>query len=293
MGLCSLKRNSQFVCGDFIRDLQNYKVLTSHHRWKNFMNTTTRPNRIALVTGGSRGIGRSNALSLAAHGVDIIITYLSSADEAATVVTQIEAMGRRAVALRLDVGAANTFADFARDLRTTLQNTWQRSRFDYLVNNAGTGVYASLADTTEQDFDLMINIHLKGTFFLTQKMLPFIEDGGRILNTSSGLTRFTSSGYAAYAAAKGGVEVLTRYMAAELGSRNISVNTIAPGATETDFGGGALRDDPGMNAQLASMTALRRNGRPDDIGGVVAALLSEGASWVNGQRIEASGGLLL
>lgn len=257
------------------------------------MNTTTRPNRIALITGGSRGIGRSNALSLAAHGVDIVITYLSSADEAAAVVAQIEALGRRAVALRLDVGAAHTFADFARDLGTALTNTWQRSRFDYLVNNAGTGVYATLADTTEQEFDLMINTHLKGTFFLTQKMLPLMEDGGRILNTSSGLTRFTYSGYAAYAAAKGGVEVLTRFMAKELGARNISVNVIAPGATETDFGGGALRDDTDLNAQWAGMTTLGRNGRPDDIGGVVAALLLEGSGWINGQRIEASGGLLL
>ena len=257
------------------------------------MNMTTTPNRIALITGASRGLGRSNALSLAARGVDVIITYLSSRDEAAAVVKQIEALGRRAVALRLDVGAAGTFADFAREVKTTLQNTWQRERFDYLVNNAGTGVYATLADTTEQEFDLMINIHLKGTFFLTQKMLPLIEDGGRILNTSSGLTRFTSSGYAAYAAAKGGVEVLTRYMAKELGARNISVNVIAPGATETDFGGGALRDNAEVNAQLAGMTALGRNGLPDDIGGVVAALLSEGTGWINGQRIEASGGLLL
>ena len=257
------------------------------------MNTTTKPNRIALITGASRGIGRSSALSLAAHGVDVIITYLSSQDEAATVVKQIEAMGRRAVALPLDVGTASTFAGFARDVKTALQNTWQRDRFDYLLNNAGTGVYATLADTTEQEFDLMINIHLKGAFFLTQKMLPLIEDGGRILNISSGLTRFTFSGYAAYAAAKGGVEVLTRFMAKELGSRNISVNVIAPGATETDFGGGALRDNTDFNAQVAGMTTLGRNGHPDDIGGVVAALLSEGTAWINGQRIEASGGLLL
>lgn len=257
------------------------------------MNMSTKPNRIALVTGASRGIGRSTALNLAASGVDVIITYLSSADEAMTVVKQIEAMGRRAAALRLDVGAASTFANFARDVKTTLQKTWQRERFDYLVNNAGTGVYATVADTTEQEFDLMINIHLKGTYFLTQKMLPLLEDGGRILNTSSGLTRFTFSGYAAYAAAKGGVEVLTRFMAKELGSRNISVNVIAPGATETDFGGGALRDNTELNTQWADMTTLGRNGRPDDIGGVAAALLSEGTGWLNGQRIEASGGVLL
>ena len=257
------------------------------------MNMATKPNRIALITGGSRGLGRSSALSLAAHGVDVIITYLSSPDEAAAVVKQIESMERRAAALRLDVGTASTFADFASDVKKTLQNTWQRERLDYLVNNAGSGVYAPIADTTEQEFDLMINIHLKGTFFLTQKMLPLIEDGGRILNTSSGLTRFTFSGYAAYAAAKGGVEVLTRFMAKELGARNISVNAIAPGGTETDFGGGALRDNAELNKQFAGMTALGRNGLPDDIGGVVAALLSEGTGWINGQRIEASGGALL
>ena len=257
------------------------------------MSTTAKPNRIALVTGASRGIGRSTALSLAAHGVDLIITYLNSADEAMAVVKQIENMGRRAAALHLDVGTSATFADFAREVQTTLKKNWQRERFDYLVNNAGTGVYAPLADTTEQEFDLMINIHLKGTFFLTQQMLPMLEDGGRILNTSSGLTRFTFGGYAAYAAAKGGVEVLTRFMAKELGSRNISVNVIAPGATETDFGGGALRDSTELNTQWAGMTTLGRNGLPDDIGGVAAALLSEGAGWLNGQRIEASGGVLL
>lgn len=257
------------------------------------MNKTTSPNRIALVTGASRGIGRSTALSLAAHGVDVIVTYLSSADEAAAVVDEIKSMGRLAVALQLDVGAAHTFADFAGNLQIALRSTWQRDRFDYLINNAGTGVYATIADTTEQEFDKMINIHLKGTFFLTQKMLPLLEDGGRILNTSSGLTRFTYSGYAAYAVAKGGVEVLTRFLAKELGSRHISANTLAPGATETDFGGGALRDNSELNAQFAGMTTLGRNAVPDDIGGVVAALLSESAGWITGQRIEASGGLLL
>jgi NAD(P)-dependent dehydrogenase (short-subunit alcohol dehydrogenase family) len=174
-----------------------------------------------------------------------------------------------------------------------LKEVWRRDRFDYLVNNAGGGVYATLADTTEQEFDLMVNTHLKGTFFLTQKLLPLVEDGGRILNTSSGLTRFTFSGYAAYAAAKAGVEVLTRYMAIELGARGISVNVIAPGATETDFGGGALRDDAALNTQFAGMTTLGRNAVPDDIGGVVATLLTGDAGWITGQRIEASGGLLL
>lgn len=254
---------------------------------------TTKTNRIALVTGASRGIGRSSALQLAAQGVDVILTYLNGEEQAAAVVKQIEAMGRRAVALRLDVGAAGTFAAFADSVRAALTEVWQRDRFDYLVNNAGGGVYATLADTTEQQFGLMIDTHLKGTFFLTQKLLPLVEDGGRILNTSSGLTRFTFGGYAAYAAAKAGVETLTRYMAVELGPRGISVNVIAPGATETDFGGGALRDDAAVNKQLAGMTTLGRNGAPDDIGGVVAALLTGDAGWITGQRIEASGGLLL
>lgn len=191
------------------------------------------------------------------------------------------------------MGNTATLAGFSDQVRELLRSKWQRDRLDYLVNNAGTGVYVPFAETTEADFDWMINIHLKGTFFLTQKMLPPFKDGGRILNTSSGLTRFTFGGYAAYAAAKGGVEVLTRFMAKELGARKISVNTIAPGATETDFGGGALRDNKDLNAQFAAMTALGRNGVPEDIGGVVAALLSESAGWLNGQRIEASGGLLL
>ena len=256
--------------------------------------TTTNPDRIALVTGASRGIGRGNALQLAARGVDVILTYLNGEEEAAAVVKRIEALGRRAVALRLDVGAAGSFDAFAGNVRAVLKEVWQRDRFDYLVNNAGGGVYATLADTTERQFDLMIDTHLKGTFFLTQKLLPLVEDGGRILNTSSGLTRFTANGYAAYAVAKAGVDVLTRYMALELGPRGISVNAIAPGATETDFGGGALRDDAALNAQFAAMTPLGgRNGVPDDIGGVVATLLTGDAGWITGQRIEASGGLLL
>jgi NAD(P)-dependent dehydrogenase (short-subunit alcohol dehydrogenase family) len=257
------------------------------------MNTSSKPSRIALVTGASRGLGRSTALKLAARGADVIITFLSSADEAAAVVKEIEAMGQRAVALRLDVGASDTFTEFSNSLATVLMNTWQRNRLDYLVNNAGNGVYASLEATTEQEFDQMINVHLKGTFFLTQKMLPLLEDGGRILNISSGLTRFTFAGYAAYAAAKGGVEVLTRFMAKELGSRQIRVNVLAPGATETDFGGGALRDNADVNAQFTQLTTLGRNGHPDDIGGAVASLLADDSGWINGQRIEASGGLLL
>ena len=255
------------------------------------MNTST--TRIALITGASRGLGRSTALKLAEQGVDVILTYKHNETEALAVQAQIEAMGRRAVALQLDVAESKSFAAFAERVGAALAANWQRARFDYLVNNAGIGVHASFADTTEEQFDLLANIHLKGSFFLTQKLLPLIADGGRIVNTSSGLTRFSFPGYAAYAAMKGGIEVLTRYMAKELAPRGIRVNTIAPGAIETDFGGGAVRDNPQANAQIAGVTALGRVGLADDIGGAVAALLSDGNGWITGQRIEVSGGMML
>jgi NAD(P)-dependent dehydrogenase (short-subunit alcohol dehydrogenase family) len=254
--------------------------------------TATRP-RIALITGGSRGLGRSTALELARQGVDVMLTYRSNEAQAAEVVRGVEALGRRAVALPLDVADSAGFGAFALRVKAALAGTWQRERFDHLVNNAGTGAHASFAETTEAQFDELVKVHLKGTFFLTQKLLPLIEDGGRIVNTSSGLARFTFPGYAAYAAMKGGVEVLTRYMAKELAARGITVNTIAPGAIETDFGGGAVRDDERLNQQIAGVTALGRVGLPEDIGGAVAALLSEGNRWVTGQRIEVSGGMML
>lgn len=249
--------------------------------------------RIALVTGGSRGLGRSIALHLARQGTDIILTYRTNEKEAHEVVRRIEALGRRAVALQLDVADSAAFGAFAQRVKQALAGTWQRERFDQLVNNAGTGAHASFAETTEAQFDELVAVHLKATFFLTQKLLPLIADGGRIVNTSSGLARFTFPGYAAYAAMKGGIEVLTRYMAKELGPRGIAVNTVAPGAIETDFGGGTVRDNPQVNAQLAGVTALGRVGLPDDIGGAVAALLSEGGGWITGQRIEVSGGMVL
>jgi NAD(P)-dependent dehydrogenase (short-subunit alcohol dehydrogenase family) len=248
---------------------------------------------IALITGASRGLGKSTALRLAANGSDILLTYHSNADQAQAVVGQIEALGRRAVALRLDVADSKSFEAFAGAVKTALRQGWQRERFDHLVNNAGTGVHAAFDATTEAQFDSMVNIHLKGAFFLTQKLLPLINDGGRIVNISSGLTRFSLPGYAAYAAMKGGVEVLTRYLAKELGARGIAVNTFAPGAIETDFGGGAVRDNAQLNAFVASQTALGRVGLPDDIGGAIAALLSSGNGWVNAQRIEASGGMFI
>ncbi|MET1116527.1 MAG: SDR family oxidoreductase [Comamonas sp.] len=254
---------------------------------------TSSPTRIALITGASRGLGRSAALHLAAQGVHLIITYKDSAATAQEVVAQIEALGSRAVALRLDVGDSQSFDAFAEQVAAVLARTWQRRQFDCLVNNAGVGFTASFAETTEEQFDQLANIHLKGTFFLTQKLLPLICDGGRIVNTSSGLARFSIPGHAAYAMMKGGIEVLTRYLAKELGARGMCVNTIAPGAMETDFGGGTVRDNAQVNAHLSGLTALGRVGLPDDIGGAVAALLSEGNGWITGQRIEVSGGMLL
>jgi NAD(P)-dependent dehydrogenase (short-subunit alcohol dehydrogenase family) len=257
------------------------------------MATAADSTPIAIVTGGSRGLGRNAALQLAEHGVDVLLTYRSNRAEADAVVGQINAGGRRAAALPLDVALSSGFAAFASQVREVLGKTWQRERFNYLVNNAGTGVHASFADTTEAQFDQMVNIHLKGAFFLTQKLLPLMADGGRIVNVSSGLTRFAFPGFAAYACMKGGIEVLTRYMARELGARGIAVNTIAPGAIATDFGGGMVRDNAQINAQIASQTALGRVGLPDDIGGVVASLLSNDNRFINGQRIEISGGIFL
>jgi len=249
--------------------------------------------KIALVTGSSRGLGKSSALALAAKGVDLVLTYRSKQDEALAVVAEIEQMGARALALQLDVADSASFAGFAAKLTEVLQQHWQRKQFDYLVNNAGIGINASFAQTSEAQFDQLVNIHLKGTFFLTQQLLPLIADGGRILNLSSGLTRFTQPGFAAYAAMKGAVEVLTKYLAKELGPRGIAVNVLAPGAIETDFGGGVVRDNPALNAALAAQTALGRVGQPNDIGQVVAALLTDAFGWVNAQRIEASGGMSL
>jgi len=257
------------------------------------MNTSSTPTPIALVTGGSRGLGKNTALKLAQHGVDVVLTYRSSRAEAEAVVEQIEKQGRRAVALQLDVGVASTFEKFAETVRGVLKDAWRRERFNYLVNNAGMGVHTAFADTTEAQFDELMNVHLKGPFFLTQKLLPLLADGGRIINISSGLARFAMPGYAAYAAMKGGIEVLTRYQAKELGARGIAVNVVAPGAIETDFGDGLVRDNKQVNDFIASQTALGRVGRPDDIGGVIASLLSAENGWINAQRIEASGGMFL
>ncbi|VTU22618.1 3-oxoacyl-[acyl-carrier-protein] reductase FabG [Variovorax sp. PBS-H4] len=248
---------------------------------------------IALITGGSRGLGKNTALKLAEGGVDILLTYRSGAEEAEQVVRQIEALGRRALALRLDVADSAGFVAFAAQVKTALNEVWQRERFDYLVNNAGIGIHVSFEETSEEQFDQLMNVQLKGPFFLTQKLLPLIADGGRIVNISTGLARFTLPGHAAYAAMKGGIEVLTRYQAKELGARGIAVNVVAPGAIETDFGGGLVRDNAQVNSMIASQTALGRAGQPDDIGGAIASLLQPENRWITGQRIEVSGGMFL
>ncbi len=251
---------------------------------------TTNKAKIALITGSSRGLGKSTALNLAKKGVDVMVTYHSNAAEATNVVTEIESLGAKAVAIQLDSSSVKTFDSFMAQVKQSLQDKWQTEHFDFLVNNAGTGLSASFAETTEDEFDRMMNIHLKGVFFLTQKLLPLINDGGRIVNISTGTTRIILPGYSAYASMKGAIETLTLYMAKELGSRKIAVNVVAPGAIETDFRGGAVRDNPEMNKYIASQTALGRVGLPDDIGGAIASLLSEDNQWVNAQRIEVSGG---
>jgi len=245
---------------------------------------------IALITGGSRGLGRSMALHLAERGTDIIVTYSTAKQQAEQVVADIQGKGRQAVALPLDVRDTQSYPAFVEAVRAQLVGSFGRSRLYALVNNAGTGLHAPFAETTEAQFDELVAIHFKSVFFLTQKLLPLIQDGGRVLNVSSGLARFALPGYAAYASMKGGVEVLTRYLAKELGPRRISVNVIAPGAIETDFGGGHVRDNRQLNQIIAAQTALGRVGLPDDIGAAVAVLLDPANGWMTGQRIEVSGG---
>ena len=249
--------------------------------------------KIALITGASRGLGKNTALHLAAQGIDIIGTYHSKAQEAQALVQTLEQSGVRAAMLALDVSDSGSFESFAEQLRQTLKSLFGREQLDFLVNNAGIGINAAFSETSEAQFDQLCNIQLKGPFFLTQRLLPLIADQGRIVNISTGLTRFALPGYAAYAAMKGAMEVLTRYQAKELGARGIRVNILAPGAIETDFGGGVVRDNTEVNDFIASNTALGRVGLPDDIGAAVALLLGEGGGWINGQRLEVSGGMFL
>lgn len=246
--------------------------------------------KIALITGGSRGLGKNMALHLAAKGRDIIVTYRSRQGEAEKTVAQIHALGRQAVAMPLDIGDSGGFAEFAQRLAEVLQKTWSKNRFDYLINNAGSGVYKSFMETTASDFDQMVNEHIKAPYFLSQTLLSLMNDEGRILNVSSGLTRMVMPGYSAYAMMKTAVETFSCYLAKEVSDKRIRVNTLAPGAIETDFGGGAVRDNKNLNQHIASTTALGRVGLPDDIGGAVAAILDDDAGWINAQRIEVSGG---
>jgi NAD(P)-dependent dehydrogenase (short-subunit alcohol dehydrogenase family) len=249
-------------------------------------------DKIAIITGGSRGLGRNTIIHLARRGVDIIFTYRANEKDPESLIREVEAMGRKAAAFRLDTGDTSAFHGFATEVHKTLQG-WGRDRFDYLVNNAGNSQHINFDKVTEADFDAVVNVHFKGVFFLTQKLLPLINDGGRIVNISSGLARFSLPGSSVYAASKGAVEVLTRYLAKELGPRGITANVVAPGAIQTDFSDGRVRDNPEVNKMVANMTALGRAGLPDDIGPMIAALLSDENRWVNGQRIEVSGGMAL
>lgn len=251
---------------------------------------TINNNKVALITGGSRGLGRDMALQLARKNHDVIITYHSNREAAQEVIDEIKALGRKAIALQLDVADSKQFDAFVNLVKEKLVSDFGTSFLYSLVNNAGTGLYAPYESTTDAQFDDMVNIHLKAAFFLTQKMLPVLKDGGSIINISSGLARFSHNNYSAYAIMKAAIESLTRYQALELGSRKIRVNTVAPGAIETDFGGGHVRDSKDINAMIAGGTALGRVGLPDDIGSVVAFLCSDDARWVNAQRIEVSGG---
>lgn len=254
------------------------------------MNTN---KKIALITGGSRGLGRNMALAIAQKGLDVIITYNSNQAAAGEVVSAIEALGQKAKAFQLNTGDTKQFSSFIEALKDYLNNTYGRPNLDFLVNNAGTALYAVAEETTEEQMDAIYNIHYKGVFFLTQKLLPYLNEGGGIVNISSGLTRITMPGTSVYGSLKAAVETLSRYLAKELGPKKIRVNVLAPGAIETDFGGGRTRDNKEVNAHIASLTALGRVGLPDDIGGVVAFLCTDEAGWINGQRIEVSGGQAL
>ncbi|MBC7826975.1 MAG: SDR family oxidoreductase [Chitinophagaceae bacterium] len=247
--------------------------------------------KIALVTGGSRGLGKNMAFKLAEKGIDVILTYHSKKEDALNVVAQIEQTGQKAVALQLNAGDVKSFGSFFDQLKDILKKTFNTDRFDFLINNAGIGRNALIGEETEEMFDELMNVHFKGVYFLTQKMLPMLNNGGGIINVSSGLARFSGPGYSAYASMKGAIEVFTRYMATELGPRGIKANTIAPGAIATDFAGGYIRDNEQANKYVSSATALGRVGLPEDIGGVVAFLCTEDARWINAQRIEISGGM--
>lgn len=250
---------------------------------------TTR--KIALVTGGSRGLGRDMAQSLARKGNDVIITYAGNKAEADNTLKLIEAEGGKGAAIQIDLKDPRALDGFIPSLQATLKATFNTETFDFLINNAGMGGGVPFDKVTEAFFDDFLNVHFKSVYFLSQKALPLINDNGRIINISTGTTRFTNPGYSVYASMKGAVEVLTKYMAKELGPRGIRVNVVAPGPVETDFNNATVRSNPQINAALSSLSPLGRVGQPDDIGGVVAFLCTEDAKWINGQRIEVSGGI--
>ena len=254
------------------------------------MSTT---NKIAVVTGGSRGLGRNMAIALAKKGIDVVLTYNANKGAADEVVSEIQSLGQNAFALSLDTSNISQFDNFIKEVTTHLKEKTGSPNFDFLINNAGTALYAPVGEITEEQMDAIYNVHYKGVFFLTQKALPFLNSGGGIVNISSGLTRITMPGSSVYGSMKTAVESLTRYFAKELGERKIRANVVAPGAIETDFGGGRVRDNKEINDHVAGLTALGRVGLPNDIGGVVAFLCTEDAYWINGQRIEVSGGQMI
>lgn len=249
--------------------------------------------KIALVTGGSRGLGKEMALRIAEKGLDVILTYHANQDAAKHTVRAIEAIGQKAMAIQLDTRNVESFDAFFKEISTYLEETYSQPVFDYLINNAGTGIYKPFLETTESDFDEMMIIHIKGVYFLTQHAVPLLANGGGIINISSGLARFSLPGSSAYASMKGAVDVFTRYLAKELSNKKIRANVVAPGAVATDFGGGENKENEKKRALISQNTALGRVGDPEDIGGIVAFLCSEDARWINGQRIEASGGIML
>jgi len=249
--------------------------------------------KIAIITGGSRGLGKNAALRIAKNGTDVVITYHNNKEMADEVVAEIQKLGRKAAALQLDTSNTKEFPAFVEKLTTYLNDTYQNQKFDFLINNAGTGGHTSFVNATEDEFDALVNVHYKGVYFLTQKLLPYINDGGSIINISSGLARFSHPNTSMYASVKGAIEVVSRILAVELGERRIRVNTVAPGAIQTDFNGGMVRDNENVNQMVSKLTALGRPGLPDDIGGVIAFLCTEDAGWINGQRIEVTGGMHL
>jgi NAD(P)-dependent dehydrogenase (short-subunit alcohol dehydrogenase family) len=247
--------------------------------------------KIALVTGGSRGLGKDMALSIAEKGVDVLLTYRNNEADASDTVARIQALGRKAAALHLDMSDLSTLDPFIRQVTGVLQSTWNTTTFDYLVNNAGMGATIPFEQVTEAVFDEFLNVHFKGVYFLTQKCVPLLNSGGRIINISTGTTRFSNPGYSVYASMKGAIEVFTKYLAKELGAKGIGANVVAPGPIETDFNNAAIRSNPQMKERLSSLSPLGRVGNANDIGGVVAFLCTDEARWVNGQRIEVSGGI--